>query len=540
MIKSISEQLQLHSSTSFITGDSGAGKTSLVLQVEQNYSQPFRLVSFAAPIYSYKEFIKTLTLALQCEESNEQKGDNVQVLSSQCIDVLQERAGKLLIICDEAHSIYLATFERILRFQDELIQNGVGVHLIFTGKPLLTDILEQLAGNSSVRSEFVNINLSLLNKEECGTFFLDLVKRNNQNITIQTLSNDFLEQLYSVTKGNMKEIKKVADKADKKTQDDASFFSLLNKIDDTDNNKEKRKPIARVKGKKGSQNKSFILALVLLVLVVAGSAVLYFSKGGEQVTEGVEPIKAKQPAAVVSKPKPSVIEIAGIKETVEVAQKEAKAVEVAVQKTAEQVVAEVESIKTAVEKTNTTSPFKPFVPAISILSSPAKTNDDLGKVVKEESTQNQSDVVEEVEVTKVDEKIFDELVLEPQKKIEYAVSPSNKDISAEELYKSRAAATVKWLDKRDSDFYTMQLMALTSEKSKAHLLEFLNKDEYRTVADSFYILRKKQSPPTLYVFYGEYVSKDAASQAREKLPEFLKNHKPYLVSVDGAMKKAGL
>lgn len=78
-----------------------------------------------------------------------------------------------------------------------------------------------------------------------------------------------------------------------------------------------------------------------------------------------------------------------------------------------------------------------------------------------------------------------------QKTVEQVTAPSGRKLFAETLYKSRSAATVKWLDRRDSGHYTMQVMALTSGKSKIHLLEFLDKDEYRGEVDKFYFFKKE-------------------------------------------------
>lgn len=536
VVGELTRQLRRSSSISFVSADAGVGKTSLVSQVQRDVGQPFRIVSFTEPVYSYEEFVKNLAVAIQCEISHEQGKNDIQQLSAQCIEKIQRGAEKHLVICDEAHSIYLATFERILRFHNELIECGASIHLIFVGGPLLGEIYERLVSNRSVEPDALNVSLPLLTKEECGSFFLDLVKRDRPNINHQAVSSACLDQLYSATKGNMKEIKKLADKAVENPKEDASFFSLLNDIEDTGQKQKKRRVARSAKKTKTNRNRNLYLALTVVVSVMVGAVYFYFSKGEQLLAENVEPVKvAEKTVVAVSKPKTSVAGAAGTE-----ALKAAKNVEVVLEEAVEKGTSEVESVKKAVKKTNPTSPFKPFVPAVDILLVPGASTAGAVEVAKEESTQVKSEMVKEIETLQATKKVVKEVVLEPKRQVGSTQQLNSSKMSAEELYKNRAAATVAWLDKRDSGYYTMQVMALTSDKSKLHLLEFLDKNEYRDEAGNFYILRKKQSPQALYVFYGEYSSKDSASQARESLPEFLKNQKPYLVSVDGALKKAGL
>jgi len=57
------------------------------------------------------------------------------------------------------------------------------------------------------------------------------------------------------------------------------------------------------------------------------------------------------------------------------------------------------------------------------------------------------------------------------------------------------------------------------------------------IKDNLYILNKKTSPPTLFVFYGTYDSMEQARQARNNMPLFLRKHHPYALSISDAMKK---
>ncbi len=79
-------------------------------------------------------------------------------------------------------------------------------------------------------------------------------------------------------------------------------------------------------------------------------------------------------------------------------------------------------------------------------------------------------------------------------------------------------------------------MVLTAEQAEENLKRRLQQEEYREVADRLHIVKGNSS--RVYVFFGEYPDMDAARQARNTLPEFLRKHAPYAVSIEEAIEKA--
>ena len=61
-------------------------------------------------------------------------------------------------------------------------------------------------------------------------------------------------------------------------------------------------------------------------------------------------------------------------------------------------------------------------------------------------------------------------------------------------------------------------------------------EEYASILDQVYSLRR-QNPPTLFVYYGVYDSLDAAREARNSMPVFLRKHQPYPLSISEAKEK---
>ena len=105
------------------------------------------------------------------------------------------------------------------------------------------------------------------------------------------------------------------------------------------------------------------------------------------------------------------------------------------------------------------------------------------------------------------------------------------------IFRERLGASTSWLAGAYRGGYTIQLMMLASDQAQASITNSLVQDDYYQLREQFYILRKKTNPPTLFVFYGIYDTMDAAREARNNMPVFLRTHHPYPVSISDALKK---
>ena len=107
----------------------------------------------------------------------------------------------------------------------------------------------------------------------------------------------------------------------------------------------------------------------------------------------------------------------------------------------------------------------------------------------------------------------------------------------DKLFRDRRGATASWVAGAYRGAYTIQLMMLASDQAQTNITSMLIQDEYFPLKEHFYILRKKGAPPTLFVFYGIYDTMDAARDARNNMPVFLRKHHPYPLSIGDALKK---
>lgn len=105
------------------------------------------------------------------------------------------------------------------------------------------------------------------------------------------------------------------------------------------------------------------------------------------------------------------------------------------------------------------------------------------------------------------------------------------------LFRERQRASAGWLAGAYRGGYTIQLMMLVSEQAQASVTRMLVDEEYRQIVDQLYILSRKTTPPTLFIFYGIYDTMDAAREARNNMPVFLRQHHPYPLAIAEALKK---
>jgi len=155
------------------------------------------------------------------------------------------------------------------------------------------------------------------------------------------------------------------------------------------------------------------------------------------------------------------------------------------------------------------------------------------------------------QVTKVPEVVKSEKIL-PEKKAVILEPDRRKKIvpvepivekkkviprrDADALYQERLKATSTWIAWAYRGGYTVQLMVLASENAEDNLKKILIDDKYYKVKDHLFIL-KKISPQTIYVYYGNYSSMAEGRSARDNMPSFLRENRPYVLPIQDSLDK---
>jgi len=107
----------------------------------------------------------------------------------------------------------------------------------------------------------------------------------------------------------------------------------------------------------------------------------------------------------------------------------------------------------------------------------------------------------------------------------------------DKLLWERLAASANWMAGMQQGKYTIQLMMLTANQAQASIATALAEDDFFWIREQLFIFRKKSNPPAILVCYGLYDTLEAAREARNNMPVFLRKHHPYPLAVNDAMKK---
>ncbi len=118
-----------------------------------------------------------------------------------------------------------------------------------------------------------------------------------------------------------------------------------------------------------------------------------------------------------------------------------------------------------------------------------------------------------------------------------AIIPEASTAARSDMYAKRVAAGSSWLSGKKDKKYTIQLMVLSSDSADASVGKILQQEQYSKEAGQLYIFEKSTAPQAVFVFLGEYNSMTEAREARNNIPAIFQKHKPYVLSVQGAMQK---
>jgi len=148
------------------------------------------------------------------------------------VATLRAKGESLLLVCDEAEKMYLATLERIRKVLDEVNADGGGLQLLLSGRKSLTTNLEQLALCNFEKISEKQFFLSALDDNETWSYL---------NFCVQGLRGDEQQEVFtmeaagkiaSMGRGNLRLINVYAEESLQSSSADTSFLVLLDHVKD--------------------------------------------------------------------------------------------------------------------------------------------------------------------------------------------------------------------------------------------------------------------------------------------------------------------
>lgn len=536
-----------------LSGDEGSGKTMLCHKLDCDPQEICKTIFFPRTVNSFEDVVRIVALGLGLDP---QIGGDARTVDEVLEDIsasLISDNDPLLLIFDEAENIYLATLERIRRMLDRLSESGGHIHVLFSGRTTFLENCQQLSMCDFQNKEEHHVYIEPLSENETADYLFHASAKLADVDRDEIFNPEVIHNIYQVGGGNFRMTNILAEEAIQKDGDNTSFMVLLENV----------KEDSVVAG----ESSSFVVLLKNYVdqyrayLPHAGVGVgivllcLFFLFGGDDdktemqpkptVVEKVDriPIIKIEPAVAIVPSTPVIIPQPGMgtsneeEKKIPVFEEKGKnqipEVEIDVQQQTE-FSAPVEEKSKEVEEVVEETTDKP-PPVLLASKGVRKTKEpvEIVELLRVDTTKKRpGKLPKTTQVT-----IKEQVIKEKRRNEVREVIASNTHFTVEQLYKKRLMAGTAWYNNKKNNKYTVQLMVLTSETAEGNLKKMLHQDRYRQEAGNFYIFKKLSTSDTLFVFYGEYDTIAKARLAQNSLPQFLRKHKPYAISVKGAMAK---
>ncbi len=500
-----------------LIGREGSGKTLISRLIMDRLPDDFEVVYIDNPAGAFDDLLRIACLDLGMNPTSVNESTNF--LQELHILLEQRRATrkKVVIIIDEAEKLFLATLERFVRHVAESMQD-FGLTILLSGRPGLDANLEQLAAFCANVDTISGYFLEPLTENETRQYLrfrlyaAGLSREQHEDI----FTEGAVAKIFDTAQGNLRMINILAEESLQVSYSEKSFMVLLDHVDpdSSDNDGVESRVVEIYDLLRQNKLVTGLLASAVIIVLTLG---FLLSGHGEKARPPAPP--SKKPMEVVAPQNPAPLTVqtvptppastlqAAIPQTVPTSKDPTAPPLATSQQPEPQVAPPSEPQTNTVSKENAppaaTVPSAPPLPAASTV--PAKQ---------------------------------EEVALTPgQQKLQAALNKDDEHRDGDKIFRDRRGASASWLAGAYRNGYTIQLMMLASEQAQASITKMLVLDEYFPFRDQFFILRKKGPPQTLFVFFGIYASMDAARDARNSMPVFLRKHHPYPLSIADALKK---
>ncbi len=536
-----------------LIGEEGSGKTMLCKMLQEQWGAEHRVLFLPQIVESFEDVVRVAAQECRLQYPADINRADARKVFLNLIATLRARGESLLLICDEAEKMYLATLERVRKILDDVNAEGGGLQLLFAGRKSLSANMEQLALCDFGRITEKQFFLSALDDNETWSYLNFCVQGLRGEENQEVFTKEAAAKIASMGRGNLRLINVYADESLRSSNADTSFLVLLDHVKDDTPETEMLSPGSGIWDRIPFSPKICIggaIALLALILVS------YLTGDDEPVPSELVVNELRTPVFTSEPAFPqSDLEDTGRDETVvspvEVTEEEPEE-RVAEQETVQEELPQDVEVSAAeggeenVEPVEVETP----VPVASREEEVPYTPVDISPVeIVERSTTDadraKPESLKKITAEKSKRLVSTRLVPKQKKKLAgrsavpaaTAVTVSPEDLRDPVLGKFFAAGQ-SWLNGELDSSFSIQLMALKSEKAEENLKRILTQPDYQAVADKLVMLKRPSEPPVYMVFYGVYPSMAAARNARNNMPIFLRDRRPYPVSVRGAVEKA--
>lgn len=528
-----------------LIGEEGSGKTMLCKMLQEQWDAQYKIVFLPQIVESFEDVVRITAQECNVQYPADSSRADAKKIFLGLVGTLREGGNSLLLICDEADRMYLATFERLRKILDEANTEGGGLQILLAGRKSLAGHLEQLTLCDFEEISEKQFLLSALSDDDTWSYLNFCVQAHRGTEQQEVFTKEAASKIASMGKGNLRRINVYADESLQSSNADTSFLVLLDHVKDDDLGDELFSPSRGILQQLPFSPRYLlggvaVLSLLLLLVLFGGDEEKY----GENIQDQTEDIEVVSPVVeteIVLHEATSVVAPESVRDKPDAVVKDTPAeeeviTEVVVDASEPEIAAEAvpdqgRDIEPVVEEEVISVSDEPqhtpvVISPVEIVEKTVDGGEDVDSGIPLLTGRSKIVIESSKHIAPIQEKIL------PEKVAPLAETPKDPVLAG------FIVAGEKWQAGEMDDKFSIQLMALKSEQAEENLKRILSQPDYQTVLDELVMLKRPSDPPVVLVFYGAYPSMAAARNARNNMPIFLRKHHPYAISVRGAVEKA--
>ena len=535
-----------------LIGEEGSGKTMLCNMLAEQGESSCKVVLLPQTVQSFEEIVRVAAGKCDLQYPAETDRDDARRIFLELIVSLRAGGESLLLICDEAEKMYLATLERLRKVLDDVNQDGGGLQLLFSGRESLAGHLEQLDLCEFEHIPEKQFVLATFDREDIRSYLNFCVQACGGNPQQEVFTQEAADKIASMGMGNLRRINGLAQAALQSSNAENSLLVLADHVKEESATGELLAAKSGILQRVPSLSQlpfppgymlggAAALSFLLLFLVFSGEDEEKPIKNLPQVQESVV---STSPAVAIVSPAQDASSLVSPKETEQGVSPDPvrnEPIEIITEKMENKETVDVsgvtapdsEPVQKQNEKPAEVSASVAVVPQASLQHTPVE----IYPVEIVEGFAVGSELPELSTQSKISPEKFKRIlgISKKQTAEKTAVAPG---IVRDPVLGSLVIGGEKWQTGVEDARFSIQLMALTSVRAEENLKQIILEPEYQKIVDKLVMLKRPSDPPVVLVFYGLYPSMAAARNARNNMPIFLRKHHPYAVSVRGAVEKA--
>ena len=526
-----------------LIGAEGSGKTMLCKMLQEQWNTMHKVIFMSSVVESFEDVVRVAAQECKQEYPVDATRADAKKIFLNLVKLLQSKGLSLLLICDEAENMYLATLERIRKILDDVTAQGGGLQVLLAGRKSLKGNLRQLDLCDFAPIVDRQFFLSTLDDNETWSYLNFCVQSYRGTEEKEVFTKEAAAKIASMSKGNLRMINMYADESLQSSSDETSFLVLLDHVKDGEVDNDLIDSGSGLFSQLPFSPKYILGGVLLLAFFV----MIFLISGGDE--EQIVELKLDQDGGPVFTNPPKQMD-----KEVE------KPVVIKHEKEVELVASNLSTPKPVLEPvTDQEAKIVKEVKVVARVDSPAlalsepkipvrRTPVEISPVGIVERISVEPELPEQTKQNKISadkiKRILNpRITISKKKKIPVKVVPPPvkktlpSKASQDPVLEKFIAVGEKWQAGEADSSFTIQLMSLESDQAEKNLKRIVSQPEYQAVADKLVVLTRPSDPPAIFVFYGVYPSMEAARNARNNIPIFLRDRHPYPVSVRGAVEK---